>query len=267
MLKAKYKKWQEDSLRDVPLHPYELSAKGLSDIRRNVIISSLTLALVLALVILFYRMLIGDILPKEEVGSAIRFGLFFAFCAAIFFVARILEKSCDHVLNTGLMWRIAADDEFLDEWEIAQKHRSSAVSYEWLAYAIIGLFCLWLIVSLIALIALGHVLPLPPFDVNIAIGIVFIYVMSTLPLIHTAWTLEPMIDDEASPEDMQRPSPAVKASTTEAKTPKSWGHRVWDIVPVVVGGGIGYWFFSREESTIFREAGRNFGRWITQLFT
>ena len=212
-------------------------------------------------------MLIGDILPKEEVGSAIRFGLFFVFCGAIFLTARALEASCDHILNTGLMWRIAADDEFLDEWEIAQKNRSSAASYEWLAYAIIGLFCLWLLVSFIALMTVGHVLPLPPFDVNIAIGIVFIYVMSTLPLIHTAWTLEPMIDDEASPEDMQRPSPAAKESKSEAKTPKSWSQRIWDFVPFVVGGGIGFWFISRDENTIFVEAGRNFGRWIAQLFT
>ena len=137
----------------------------------------------------------------------------------------------------------------------------------WLGYALIGMFCLWLIVSFVALMTIGHVLPMPPFDVNIAIGIVFIYIMSTLPLIHTAWTLEPMVDDEASPEDMQRPSPATKGTTTEAKTPKTWGQRIWDLAPFVVGGGIGYWFFSREEGGLFYDFGYDIGHWFGKLFS
>jgi len=265
MLKTKYKNWQKDALRYTPLHPYELSEKGLSDIKRNVIKSILSLALVLALVILFYRMLIGDILPPNDENKVLRICLFFVFCGVISVTARISEKSSDHIMNTGLMMRIAVDDEFLDEWEVAQKHRSSAASYEWLANAIIGMFCLWLIVSFIAFMAVGHVLPLPPFDVNIAIGIVFIYIMSTLPLIHTAWTLEPMIDDEASAEGMRPPSAVEKALKAAKKEPKSWGKRILGFTPFIVGGFIGVWFVSRESGGIFYDAGYNLGQWFGQL--
>ena len=267
MIKAKYKTWQKEILQDTPLHPYELSEKGLSDIKRNVIKSILSLALVLALVILFYRMLIGDILPPNDENKILRLCLFFVFCGVIFVTARILEKSCDHIMNTGLMMRIAVDDEFLDEWEVAQKHRSSAASYEWLAYGIIGAFCLWLVVSAISLIVLGHVLPMPPFDVNIAIGIVFIFIMSTLPLIHTAWTLQPMIDDEASAEDMRPLTAAEKALKAAKKEPKSWGKRILGFTPYIVGGFIGVWFVSRESGGLFCDIGYDVGQWFGRLFS
>jgi len=55
MIKAKFMKWQADSLRKAPLRPFELGESGLADLRRNIVISVVTLALLMTISLFLIR--------------------------------------------------------------------------------------------------------------------------------------------------------------------------------------------------------------------
>lgn len=265
MLKGQYMQWQKDALKDAPLQPYELSAQGLSDLRRNIVTSLTSFAAVLTLVILFYRMLIGDIVPEVDGRSGSRYIAFFVLCGAIVFTARISEKSTDHILKTGLYWRISVSDELQDEWELRQKNRSGAKSFEWFLIGLVAVFGLWILISGLSYIIVGHLPSAPPFDVILAIGLAVIYGLSLMPLIHTAWTLEP-ITDETSDNDMQPVSEAIERPKPILPPKQKWWKRIFGSLPYVIGVAIGVGFVASNNGGPFYDIGREIGRWLGQFF-
>ena len=268
MFKEKYLDWQKKTLKEAPLRPYELTAEGLGLLRRNIIISTLSLMAVVAFIIIFIRVLNNDLFPRESISSGLRLAVFFGLMFGIWGTGSVLSKSTDYLIDTGLWWRLSVDDALQDEWEKAQKYRSNSVSFDWLVTILAIIFVVWLIVCTISYLAFRSLPPLPPFDVNVGLMLSALYAIAVMPLIHAAWTIEPIVDDEASEEDMKplvkaKPAPEPKPVLT---TKQKWVKRFWGLVPYGVGIFIGLYFVSRGEGGLFYDAGYDIGNWFGERF-
>jgi len=267
MFKEKYLDWQKKTLKEAPLRPYELTAEGLGLLRRNIIISTLSLVAVVAFIIIFIRVLNNDLFPRESISGGLRLSVFFGLMFGIWGAGTVLSKSTDYLIETGLWWRLSVDDELQDEWEKAQKYRSNSVSFDWLVMILAIIFAVWLIVCTISYLTFRSLPPLPPFDVNVGLMLSALYAIGVMPLIHAAWTIDPIVDDEASEEDMK---PLVKTKPVPEPKPvltgkQKWVKRIWDLTPYIVGILIAVLWMSKGDGGPFYDIGYNIGQWFGKL--
>jgi len=132
MIKAKYMKWQADTLRVTPLRPYELGESGLAELRSNIVISVITLAILSTIALLFIRRITGRLDPDFSAGVGLLISVALVICFYVTF--KFFDKSSEIVMNSGLYWRISVDDTLQDEWENEQKHKAQSKSFEWLMW-------------------------------------------------------------------------------------------------------------------------------------
>jgi len=194
MIKAKFMKWQADSLRKAPLRPFELGESGLADLRRNIVISVVTLALLMTISLFLIRGVTGRFNP--DVNGVVSLLIFAGLMMSLFVTYKIFDKSSDVVVNSGLYWRISVDDTLQDEWEIAQKHKAQSMSFEWIMWGFVGLLGLWGALSAIEGLTGWTLMVVPSFGVSVVIAITALYALSLLPLIYTCSTIGPISDED-----------------------------------------------------------------------
>jgi len=134
MIKAKFMKWQADSLRKAPLRPFELAESGLADLRRNIVISIVTLALLMTISLFLIRGVTGRFNP--DVSGVVSLLIFAGLMTSLYVTYKFFDKSSEGVVNSGLYWHISVDDTLQDEWEITQKHKAQSKSFEWLMWGV-----------------------------------------------------------------------------------------------------------------------------------
>lgn len=266
MIKTKYMKWQEKTLRETPLRPYELTADGLALLRRNILLSIVSLAATAALISVAVSKFRDQFIFQEQLSPGFQLILTAAIFLGLIAGGRVLDKSTGYLMETGLWWRLSVSDNLQDEWERGQKHLSGSRSYEWLVAGLAGLFVVWIIATIISYLVNGAAIPMPSLYVSVPLAIVVLWGVSLMPLVHTAWTLDPILDDEASPEDM---TPHIVNADVPEETPKpkkSWGKRLLDMSPYIVGLLFGIYWASRGEGGVFYNFGHDIGQWFGQFF-
>jgi len=270
MIKAKFMKWQADSLRDTPLRPFELGESGLADLRRNIVISVVTLALLMTISLFLIRGVTGRFNP--DVSGVVSLLIFAGLMTSLYVTYNVFDKSSEGVVNSGLYWRISVDDTLQDEWEITQKHKAQSKSFEWLMWGFVGVLALWVVLSAIEGLTGWTLLAVPSFGVCCVIAITALYALSLLPLIYTCSTIEPISDEDLAELIAER-----RAEETETATPdkpqvpltakQKWMKRAGDLSPYIVGILIAMWWMSKGEGGLFYDIGYDIGHWFGKLFS
>lgn len=270
MIKAKYMKWQADTLRVTPLRPYELGESGLAELRSNIVISVITLAILSTIALLFIRRITGRLDPDFSAGVGLLISVALVICFYVTF--KFFDKSSEIVMNSGLYWRISVDDTLQDEWENEQKHKAQSKSFEWLMWGFVGMFCLWVVLSAIEGLTGLTFLGVPSFGVCVVIAITGLYALSLLPLIYTCWTVEPISDDDVTELIAERKAEEIElaASIEPPEAPltgkQKWVKRIWDLSPYVVGILIAVLWMSKGDGGPFYDIGYDIGQWFGELF-
>ncbi|MDB2439358.1 hypothetical protein N9W89_11635 [Hellea sp.] len=269
MIKAKYMKWQADALRKTPLRPHELGESGLAELRRDIVTSVVTLAILSTIALLFIRRITGRLNPDFSAGVGLL--IFGALLICFYVTFKFFDKSSEGVVNSGLYWRISVDDTLQDEWEIAQKHKAQSTSFEWLMWGFVGMFGLWVAFSAIEGLTGLTLLGVPSFGVCVVIAITGLYALSLLPLIYTCWTVEPISDEdlaeliaERSVEEAELAAPVEPPKAPLAGKQK-WVKRIWDLSPYIVGILIALLWMSKGDGGPFYDIGYNIGQWFGKL--
>lgn len=236
-MKTKYLNAQKKFLENIPINPFELTAAGIAELKKNIIVSIGSLAACMIMSLIVFRWTFSsEGMPSE--GLTVLFLKLAIYLALLFTSLFFMSKSSDFVLGTGIYWRLSVSDELQDEWELAQKHRSYSKAFEYVIYGAALLFILALIFCG-ATIAFTGALPNPPsFGVSVIAAILLIYISALAPLINIAWTLTPIesvdtSDKSAVPQKRQR----VEPLTPKQKTLKL----LWQWGPIFVGlvAGVG----------------------------
>lgn len=236
MMKKAYFDAQTKILESIPMNPFELSEAGIKSLRRNVLLSITSLAICMFMSQALTRWsttgtadMTRDGLPQmfAELG-----GLLFLLFGSLW----VMHKSTDALLATGLYWRISVSDELQDEWELAQKRKSYAKAFEYVVYGLAVLFIVVLAFCGIYRLIAGTLPAAPGFGVTVIIAGLLIYVIALAPLIHLAWTLEPIEDETLqSGEPMTRKPKRERPLTVKEK----WLRRLWSWGPIVIGAIVG----------------------------
>ena len=239
MLKQSSLSWQKKALDAFPMNPQELTPDGLSQLRRNAIVSILSVAACFVLCLISVRWTRQIPAVIEQHGVAIMFLQLGAILAGLFGTLWVVTKSSDGLLASGLYWRANVSDELQDEWELAQKHRSNAKAFE---YVLLGLVAVFF--SILAYCGLHKVftgaLPSPPsFGVWVVACLIGIYVISLAPLLHLAWTLEPMDTDDVEAASPERVSQRCEIPLTAEQARLKW---LWNWGPLLAGAAFGVVF-------------------------
>jgi len=240
MLKQRYIELEKSVLKDAVFSPYELTPAGISELRKNIIVSILSLATICFLLLYFIR---GGT-PYDwgyKIGQGIAVGSWWplvysiAFFVVLFGASRLLARSFNGLTETGLFLRTSVSDELQDEWELAQKHKSFTAAYEYLSWAVVTMFLGGLVVCGVYYFIIGT-LPAPPrFGTVVCLFIVGIWVLSVLPISYLAWTLEPIEADGIDGPITKPVKPAPPVLTTKQK----WKKRFSDALPFAFGGIVG----------------------------
>ena len=230
-MKTKYLNAQKKILETIPVNPFELTAAGISELKKNIIISIVSLAACMSMSLIVLRW----VFSSEEMavdGLTVMFLKLAAYLGLLFVSLFFMSKSTDYVLGTGIYWRLSVSDELQDEWELTQKHRSYTNAFEYVIYGAAFLFILALIYCGVVF-AMTGALPNPPsFGVSIIIAALLIYISALAPLIIIAWTLTPIddfgsINESTSPQKRQRVNPL---------TPKQKKLKLlWQLGPIIIG--------------------------------
>lgn len=277
MIKAKFMKWQVDTLRDTPLRPYELGESGLAELRLNIVISVVTLGLLLTTCLFLIRSVTGRFNP--DVSGLVSLLILAGLMTSLYVTYKFFDKSSEHLANSGLYWRISVDDTLQDEWEIAQKHKAQSMSFEWLMWGLVGVLGLWVVLSAVEGLTGWTLMTLPSFGVGLVMAITGLYGLSMLPLIDTCSTIKPISDEELAELIAERTAEdtetaALTETAAPVETPKApltgkqkWMKRVGDISPYGVGILIAVWWMSKNEGGPFYDFGYNVGQWFGKLFS
>jgi len=269
MIKAKYMKWQSDTLRETPLNPYELGQSGLADLRRNIVISVVSFAILMTLALFFIRRLTGQFYP--DVSQGVSLTIFIGLLISFYATFKFFDKSSEVLMKSGLYWRISVDDKLQDEWEIAQKHKAQSKSFEWVMWGGLGAFVLWLGLRVVEGLSGWTLLVMPSFGVSLVIAITALYTLSLLPLIYTSYTVAPINDDDIAELVAERANDEIKDTTpidllTAPLTKRQkWVKRFWAVSPYILGGFVGVWLVSSGNAGFLYDIGYDIGRWFGKL--
>jgi len=230
-MKTAYLNAQKKILENIPVNPFELTAVGIAELKKNIIVSILSLAACMIMSLIVLRWVFSSESMASD-GLTFMFVKLAAYLGLLFTSLFFMSRSTDYVLGTGIYWRLSVSDELQDEWELAQKHRSYTKAFEYVIYGAALLFILALIYCGIVF-ALKGALPNPPsFGVSVVTAALLIYISALAPLINIAWTLTPIepadrIEKAAKPQKRKPDNPL----TPRQKKLK----RLWQWSPIVVG--------------------------------
>ena len=229
MIKQRWMEFEKKHYDEAPLNPYELTAEGLAETRKSIMISTLSLAALLLTILGFFRhgsfSKWGEAIGREiggGEGSFLPVLFFLAFFGLLFGSLHFFSKSTDTLIETGLWMRLNVSDELQDEWELTEKRKSYTYAYNGVALAITCLFFFWLIVCAVHYAAIGT-LPSPPrFGTVVVLSILAIWMLSLAPMAYTVWTLKPVdVDDVDGP--ILKPAPAIKPPLTTKQKMLKYG--------------------------------------------
>jgi hypothetical protein len=235
-MKQTYLDAQTKILESIPMNPFELTEAGIKSLRRNVLLSIASLAFCMFMSLITFRWSATGTADITREGLPMMFAQLGGLLFLLFGSLWVMSKSTDALLATGLYWRISVSDELQDEWELAQKRKSYAKAFEYVVYGLALLFIAVLAFCGLYRLIAGSLPAAPGFGVTAITAGLLIYVIALAPLIHLAWTLDP-IEDEALPsgEVMTRKPKRETPLTPKEKRLK----RLWSWGPVVLGGVIG----------------------------
>jgi len=245
MLKQLWIDFEKKAYDEAPVNPYELTAEGLSELRKSIIVSTLSLAALSFTILFFFRYgsfsewgrQIGREIGGGD-GSFLPILFFLAFLGLLFGSSHMFGKSIDRLAETGLWMRLSVSDRLQDEWEMTEKRKSYTFAYNSVFLALIFLFVLWLIACGGHYAAVGSLPPPPRFGTVVVLSIVALWMMTLAPMAYTAWTLDPV-----NPEDID--GPIVKPeSITKALLTARQKLRKYGTTPTifVVFFAVGYFF-------------------------
>lgn len=220
MIKQRWIDFEKKQYDEAPLSPYELTAKGLSELRKSIVVSIVSLTVLSFTILGFIRhgsfsewgYQIGLAIGGDE-GSFLPVLFFLAFFGLLFGSSHLFGKSTDRLAETGLWIRLAVSDELQDEWELTEKRKSYTYAYNAIGSALVAAFFIWLIVCAVHYAAAGTLPPPPRFGTVVVFSILTIWMLSLVPLAYTAWTLKPVDEDEVD-GSIVKPEPVVKSPLT-----------------------------------------------------
>lgn len=230
-MKTKYLNAQKKILETIPVNPFELTTAGISELKKNIIVSIVSLAACMSMSLIVLRWVFSSEGMAAD-GLTVMFLKLATYLALLFVSLFFMSKSTDYVLGTGIYWRLSVSDELQDEWELAQKHRSYTKAFEYVIYGAAFLFILALIYCGVVF-AMTGALPNPPsFGVSVITAALLIYISALAPLMNIAWTLTPIEPDGGS-EKTKMPQ---KRKRVDPLTPKQKKLKfLWQWSPIVVG--------------------------------
>lgn len=234
-MKTAYLNAQKKILENIPVNPFELTAAGIAELKKNIIVSILSLAACMIMSLIVFRWVFSFEGMAAD-GLTFMFMKLAAYLGLLFVSLFFMSRSSDYVLGTGIYWRLSVSDELQDEWELAQKHRSYTKAFEYVIYGAALLFILTLVYCGV-IFAMTGALPNPPsFGVSVIIASLLIYISALAPLINIAWTLTPIEPaDRTEKTAMPQKRKPVNPLTPKQKKLK----RLWQWSPIVVGVVIG----------------------------
>ena len=250
MLKKRYIEFEKQLLADTQFSPYELTARGLKDLRRNLAINFVSLAVMCVLILQWIRQ--GSFYDLgynigQKIGQS---GSFLPIIPAIIFLVilflsfRFFLKTLEDITETGLFMRVSVSDELQDEWELEQKRKSFSAVYEIIVFAMIGLFICVLLFSGIHYLVVDR-LPNPPrFGTGVVASILAMWAYSLSPITYLAWTLKPIKDDGIE-GPISKPRKAEKPPKPVLTGAAKWKKKAWDWSPYFVGACFGVWIVSQ----------------------
>lgn len=262
MLRKEYLDAQKKILDSIPMNPFELTQAGLDGLRKNIILSILSMSVLFSLVYLGFSGGFSQIKTIFGDSTAMHLSVLGAYLGALILALYIMSKSTDYVLATGLYWRISVSDELQDEWELEQKRKSYVKAFEYVIYGMGALFLLTLCYCGLFWLIVGSLPQGLGLMASSFLFVTFIFVASMTPLIYLAWTLEPIEDDAATNRTVVAKKPKRdKPLTKREKRLKM----LWDYSPYVVGGIAGVWIATEASGGFFHDIGYDLGHWFEVL--
>lgn len=263
MLKEKYIEFEKKQLLKFAFSPYELTDKGLKNLRKNIVIHIIsTMSFITAI-------LLGlNHFPNLSFSTLSSPFVLVAVVAVICVSLKFITISSEYLTETGLWWRISVSDDLQDEWELAMKHKAQSAAFEYSYIFIWSAVIIWGVTCFVSYITTRSMPPMPPMSVVFWCVFCLAYIMILLPLVFIAWTLDPIQSDGEDLYFVESgdgiPLESV-GKTAPTKPQGKWVRYSLNIAPYVLGGTIGILFFSHE-GTVFYDVGYKLGRWIGGLF-
>jgi len=245
MLKQRWLNFEKKHYDEAPINPYELTAEGLSELRKSIIVSTLSLAALSFTILFFFRhgsfsewgRQIGREIGGGD-GSFLPILFFVAFLGLLFGSSHMFGKSIDRLAETGLWMRLNVSDELQDEWELTEKRKSYTFAYNGIIMVVTCIFFLWLIACGAHYAAAGT-LPSPPrFGTVVVLSIVALWMMTLAPMAYTAWTLDP-VEAEDVDGPIVKPESIVEPPLTAKQKLRKHGTT---LAIFVVFFAVGYFF-------------------------
>jgi len=234
MLKRSYINVQKEILKTIPVNPYELTEKGIQELRKSILFSILSLAVCMIVSLILFRWAFGSESMATD-GFPIMFGKLAGYLSCLVVALWGLNKSTDYLLGTGLYWQLSVSDELQDEWELAQKRRAYSKAFEWIIYGAAGMF-LAILAICGGVYAVTGALPSPPsFGVWVVACFMLIYVSALTPIIYIAWTLSPIEDESIIDRPKASKRERIEPLTSKQKRLK----HLWTWGPIAVGLVVG----------------------------